>query len=500
MRRYVLQRKLWSERTNIHWRREAFATTLKPAEKSGELEVDFELELKLDLSDHCPPSRISQASWRKSSREHSNRILEILSPGLTPLDHPLNTGLQRQRKQRERNRNAQSLSPKGDPFFDDASIYESIAALDPKHPVYNFLIEYYGMKGTKGVRRLMKWPPGMNGSSCPSIEAETMRSGILLEGATEHDFFTNLHAKGAILYAGNENNEGDGDEKLRGVEFSPSRYVYRNQHHPLKVRQHEKDRRIRVNSNNVGPSRPNGGPLAPFLWYRSLLQRTLNAAPVLHCYGLHEWAMQYQPDVSSDRKNKDSSSNNNSNNKNASLPPSSKYQSHLKLRVDQKTLNETVEANTLFCTHVDAWKFFAKEALLLNRFGSRKHASNSHETNNTRELPGVDERPEWLLRSEQPACVHTTMDLLKIALKLGPFCDPNLFCRVLEITVSARCLDFAASPYDAQTDYGVEPIFIETDFGRNEYKQRQMELMRRAHPIRKDLLENYEQFLSVLCE
>jgi hypothetical protein len=45
----------------------------------------------------------------------------------------------------------------------------------------------------------------------------------------------------------------------------------------------------------------------------------------------------------------------------------------------------------------------------------------------------------------------------------------------------------------------VEPIRIETSLGRNEYKQRQIELMKRAAPIREDLLENYEHFLSALC-
>ena len=32
-------------------------------------------------------------------------------------------------------------------------------ALDPIHPVYNFLIEYYGLKRRKGTRRLGRWSP-----------------------------------------------------------------------------------------------------------------------------------------------------------------------------------------------------------------------------------------------------------------------------------------------------------------------------------------------------
>ena len=227
------------------------------------------------------------------------------------------------------------------------------------------------------------------------------------------------------------------------------------------------------------------GSLAPFLWYRALLKRTIEAIPILHCYGLHEWAMQYQPSVANDDKSKTHKS---------PFPPSSKYQSHLRLRIDQETLNKTVETNTLFCSHVDAWKYFAKDALPLNQFIDRKMSNKNHLNG----VPVADDRPGWLLKSEQPACVHTTMDLLKIALKLGPFCDSQLFRRILSITIEARILDVAASPYDAETDHGVEPIRIEIPSGKREYKRRQIELMKLATPIRKDLIRNYDIFLSAL--
>jgi hypothetical protein len=434
---------------------------------------------KGDTDTNEPLHRISEQSWRMASRDHSHRIREIISPGLTLQDHHLNTGLQRQRRQRERNeKRGKQQTPARGANAANASIYDTITALDPKHPVYNFLIEYYGLKGTKGVRRLLKWPPGMH-------EAER-QGGILLEAATEQDFFTSLLTKGAGLC--------DEAEKHRGVVYSPSKFVYGNdrQYEKLLKRRHDRKKDLdgsgatRAASFALPPS--NGGPLAPFLWYRSLLQRTLEATPVLHCYGLHEWAMQYQPTIVA--KNEAFKTQ-------TPLPPSSKYQSHMELRIDQETINITVEANTLFCTHVDAWKFFSKEALPRNQFFQQK--SDNNRKTDAEELPIAEERQGWLLRSEQSACVHTTMDLLKIALKLGPFCDPGLFRRVLALTVEARFLDVAASPYDAKTGYGVEPIRIETSLGRNEYKQRQIELMKRAAPIREDLLENYEHFLSALC-
>ena len=45
---------------------------------------------------------ISETVWRKAARDHWNQIRDILRPGLTSVDHPLNTGLQRQQRQRER--------------------------------------------------------------------------------------------------------------------------------------------------------------------------------------------------------------------------------------------------------------------------------------------------------------------------------------------------------------------------------------------------------------
>jgi hypothetical protein len=99
------------------------------------------------------------------------------------------------------------------------------------------------------------------------------------------------------------------------------------------------------------------------------------------------------------------------------------------------------------------------------------------------------------LRLEQPACVHAHMDLLKLAIKLQPFCNAALLQRVLHVALQARSLDVAASPYDA-TKYGVGIVPIETEEGRLEYRTRQAELMHQAEPVRQDLLTAYNDFLS----
>ncbi|KAL3902865.1 MAG: hypothetical protein SGARI_005641 [Bacillariaceae sp.] len=158
-------------------------------------------------------------------------------------------------------------------------------------------------------------------------------------------------------------------------------------------------------------------------------------------------------------------------------PPSARYQRHLQLRVPRKVINETVERKGVSCTHVDALRFFAPAAAPLNHHGSS--------------LERMDQ-----LRLEQPACVHAHMDLLKIALKLRPYCDPDLLVDVLTIALESRTLDVSASPYDA-TSYGVGVVPIETSEGRAEYTRLQKDLMKRAERVRLDVLSAYDLFLPM---
>ena len=370
--------------------------------------------------------RIPQQIWRQAADQHQRRIRELLQPGLTPWEHQLNTG---------------KLRNCPNPDRDDYT------ALDPKHPVYNFLIEYYGLKGSKGPKRLARWSPSpglllQENTEISSIEEFEEASyaygyareqplqpgvgrGVLLEGANQDDFASILPLRGATILDG------------QGVMYNPSQFFGKDD---LSLRE-EKVKQA-----------------TPYLWYRSILTSTLQAEPILHCHGLHEWAMQYHPEGSPP-------------------PPSGVYQSHMPLRVTREVINEAVERRGVSCTHVDALRFFAPAAGPLNHHGSS--------------LERADQ-----LRLEQPACVHAHMDLLKIALKLRPFCDAVLIQRILEIALESRRLDVAASPYEA-TDYGVEVIPIETKEGREEYRVQQKELMAKAEPIRRDLLRAYETVLTL---
>ena len=181
--------------------------------------------------------RIAEPAWRAAVSQHTDAIYSLLQPGLTPDQDPLNSGKKRH----------------GNP-----SIW---TALNPRHPVFNFLIEYYGLKGVKGPKRLARWspPPALILGDSDSIETFDQlqcktneittasftdndfsefirRGGILLEGANEDDMGTTLHLRGAI-------------PNVDGMMYAPSSFI----------------------DTSPDPSKAAN----PFHWYRSVMQQTL---------------------------------------------------------------------------------------------------------------------------------------------------------------------------------------------------------------------------------
>ena len=416
--------------------------------------------------------RIPEASWRTAALKHRQRIFELLQPGLTDPSHPINAGQKRWNPNQEEKKKKRLLNlgtTSSNNGHDELDI-PSWTALDPKNPVYNFLIEYYGLKGSKGPRRLARWSP------CPSLllssssslllsslneksqqEQQLVADGILLEGA---DFVSDvgdiLHLRGAMPH----------DE---GIVYNPRGFfAVKNPPPPSPGKEEmgetgtDDEHKNNINNNHgKDMTRISASKAAlPYLWYRSILQQTLTAEPVLHCHGLHEWAMQYQP---SD---------------NAPAPPSAKYQAHLPLRVSRQVIADVVERQGIHCTHVDALKYFSPAATLYNHYGAS--------------LERLDQ-----LRLEQPACVHAHMDLIKIVLRLQPFVNATLISRVVDLALQARRLDVAASPYDGTAYDGVSIVPIETPEGRAEYRHQQQELMRHAQVLRRELLDAYHIFLYV---
>ncbi len=400
---------------------------------------------------------ISEHVWRREATKHTERIRSLLQPGLTTLDHPLNSG-------RRRSRGVQKQH------------MHDWTALDPHNPIYNFLIEYYGIKGAKGPRRLARWSPDpsvllydktesmdvdgdegsstLNGGASNKIYEKVMEvtnglGGILLENANENDMGGTLHLRGAIPIITNQKGGENGE---MGILYNPAIFYERESYSEDAKAEDDADELITQKRRELQKK------VAPFQWYASILRTTLNSDPIFHCHGLHEWAMQYHPEGEAP-------------------PPSAKYQSVLPLRVSREVINETVERKGISCTHVDALRFFAPAAGPLNHHGSS--------------LERTDQ-----LRLEQKACVHAHMDLLKIALKLGPFIDTELLGDVLEISLAARKLDVEASPYDASA-YGAGIVPVETSAGRKIYRDRQRELMNVAEPVRIRLLEAYDVVMKL---
>jgi len=369
---------------------------------------------------------ISEGTWRNAAANHRKRIRSILEPGLTS------------RRDREKGCTRK--------YVDDWT------ALDPNNPVFNFLVEYYGIKGAKGPRRLGRWSPDPSlllrdakegdilMEDCMDVKDGILKSimsaseghgGIFLHKANEDDMGGTLHLRGSIPILSNA--------KMHGILYNPALFYERHQpHSPAHTQQILKS-------------------IAPFQWFASILRATLSSQPVLHCFGMHEWAMQYHPPG-------------------APPPPSAKYQ-RVPLRVSREVVNRTVERKGVDCTHVDALRFFAPAAGELNRCG-----------------PELRREEQVVL--EQKGCVHAHMDLLKQTLKLQPFVGAELLGDVLEVAVSARKLDVEASPYDAR-EYGVGVVPVETKEGRRMYKERQVALMNEVEPVRIRLLKAYEDFMDL---
>ena len=267
-------------------------------------------------------------------------------------------------------------------------------------------------------------------------QASFNMGGIFLENATVDDFGTILHIRGMIPVP--IQGRHDGEQQLHGVLYHPAFLNFSND-----------------------PQQQQPLDLTPFEWNYSLLTATRGNEPVLHCHGLHEWAMLY----TSRQDNQ--------------APPSAMFQSHVPLRVSPQVIAQTVETRGTNCTHFDALRFFSPSAL---PFNSPPYTQ-------------LSKRSEQLV-FEQPACVHANMDLFKMALRLQPFIASSLIVAALEVAILARKLDVEASPYDVSS-FGLAVVAVETPLGRNVYKKRQVELMHQGNKVRDQLIDAYNVFLSL---
>ena len=242
-----------------------------------------------------------------------------------------------------------------------------------RHPVYDFLFEYYSFRPAQ----LLRWSPGPE---------------VILEGADRTD--------GAGVW-----------EKVRNGQrlkaFPSSRYEFVD-------------------------------------WAIRFLSNTAERSPNFSCFGLHEWAMVYGQ-------------------------PAIRHQ-EVPLRLCRPDLDAFLESQQLSCTHFDAFRFFSERA---------KPRNSIHlERTLTAEL-------------DQPACIHVNMDLYRFCYKVAPWIESELLADAFALARSARELDMRASPYDL-TEFGFEPIPIETADGRAQYVRLQRVIARSAEPVRERVLHAYQ--------
>jgi hypothetical protein len=179
-------------------------------------------------------------------------------------------------------------------------------------------------------------------------------------------------------------------------------------------------------------------------WAIHFLNSTAERPPNFSCFGLHEWAMVYRQ-------------------------PAIRHQ-EVPLRLSRPELDAFLESQQLSCTHFDAFRFFSERAKPRN--------SMQLERTLTAEL-------------DQPACIHVNMDLYRFCYKIAPWIESELLADAFALARSARELDMRASPYDL-SEFGFEPILIETADGRAQYVRLQREIARLAEPVRGRVLKAYQ--------
>lgn len=113
-------------------------------------------------------------------------------------------------------------------------------------------------------------------------------------------------------------------------------------------------------------------------------------------------------------------------------------------------------------------------------------------TPNAEPLNNLNPTYETRLQNEQGGCIHANMDLYKWAYKFHPWLGSELIWESFLLSREIRYFDMQASPYDL-SDYGLEPICIETPEGRREYTQKQQFFAENARDMRIKLVSELKK-------
>lgn len=203
----------------------------------------------------------------------------------------------------------------------------------------------------------------------------------------------------------------------------------------------------------LDPSKMNEGTRHRLEMALRLCQTVRDRAPAFGCFGMHEWAMVYRGEAEGEIR----------------------HGERLPLRLSQEATDAYVRSRPIQCSHFDAFRFFSPDAKNFNRIQPTK---------------------ETRLENEQCGCLHTNMDLYKLATHCMPWVGSELLWRCFEYAVSARQLDMQASPYDCSS-LGFHPVKVETPAGKIEYEKRLRALSEAAKPLRNELIERLEALLKL---
>jgi hypothetical protein len=99
---------------------------------------------------------------------------------------------------------------------------------------------------------------------------------------------------------------------------------------------------------------------------------------------------------------------------------------------------------------------------------------------------------------EQGGCLHTNMDLYKLAYKLTPLFPTELVADCFALARQIRELDMRASPYDLSA-LGLAAVAVETSTGRAEYVAAQQRFADSAGKLRTRLLAMLEPLAALLA-
>ena len=185
-------------------------------------------------------------------------------------------------------------------------------------------------------------------------------------------------------------------------------------------------------------------------WVHNLLSLTQSRPPHFACHGLHEWAMVYS---GADIRHRESAP----------------------LRLPQEEIDDLVASRPIACSHFDAFRFFAPDAVAFNKLSPTLLTRKEH---------------------EQPGCLHANMDLYKWAYKSSPWISSDLLRETLFFAIEAREIDMRAAPYDL-TPWGYQPIKVETSDGRREYEREQHALYLKALKLREKLINALAEILAI---